>query len=391
MPLSHPLIVTSALSLLILLAYYARTMWIRRNDAYLSPTEADERALVSVLIPARDEAQNIAPCVRSFLAQTHRNLEIIVIDDHSTDGTFDVAQTAGAGDPRLKVIRADPLPEGWAGKSHALVCGERHASGDFLLLTDADTVHHPAGVASVLAYLRRENADMVSVAAEQECSSIGEAIVQPMVITLLDQRHSFAEVARIGEGAPLSCNGQLMLVRRDAYDRAGGYCALRAEVPTDYALAALVKRSGLEYRFAFAPGIVRTRMYDSLRASIDGWSKNLYQIVCRPESRGALAKLFALTFAIPAVTTLPFVCAVMLCLADASIAGTGASTLAPGSLLLALYVFIAGEIYRAHTFTRAQSLLAPIAGPVAVLILWLSFLRSRKKSARLWKGRALPR
>ena len=119
-------------------------LWGLRNRASLgeySASPPSDAALVSVVVPSRNEGRNIEPCVRSILAASWPNIEVIVVDDHSTDGTGDIARRIGRDDPRVKVISNPDLPDGWIGKQWACQNGQLAALGSFLLFTDADTRH----------------------------------------------------------------------------------------------------------------------------------------------------------------------------------------------------------------------------------------------------------
>ena len=141
--------------------------------------------LVSVIIPARNEARNIERCVRSVLATTYPNLEVIVVDDHSTDGTRDIARRIAAGDQRLAVIPAPDLPPGWFGKQWACASGALVASGSLLCFTDADTTHAPDLLPRSVNEMRARHVDLLTVAGAQEMRGFWERIIQPQLFALL--------------------------------------------------------------------------------------------------------------------------------------------------------------------------------------------------------------
>jgi chlorobactene glucosyltransferase len=236
-------------------------------------------ALVSVIIPARNEAANIARCVRSVLATTYRPIELLVVDDRSEDATADIvagiaAEPASAG--RVRLIRGAELPAEWFGKPWALVQGYREAKGDLLIFTDADTAHEPELIARAVAALRAERVDLVSVLGRQELGSFWERLVQPHVFLALGARvGSFNRVNRTRVAWDAIANGQFILTSRTAYDAVGTHAAVRATVAEDLAIAQSYVRAGRDIFLIHATEFMTTRMYASLGAILEGWSKNL--------------------------------------------------------------------------------------------------------------------
>jgi chlorobactene glucosyltransferase len=236
--------------------------------------------LVSIVLPARDEARNIRACVESLLAQDYPAFELIVVDDASSDATprvlEEIARThARAG--RMRVVRLDSLPPGWAGKPHALDAGATRARGEWLLFTDADTRHEPAALRTAVSQARAGGADLFSLLTAQELPDFWGRVIMPiafMGITALYPERAVndprSEVA--------IANGQYLLIRRAVYEVIGGYAnpELRGTVVDDRDLARQVKRRG--YRLVVADGraLVRTQMYHGLREHWRGWSKNAY-------------------------------------------------------------------------------------------------------------------
>jgi chlorobactene glucosyltransferase len=231
---------------------------------------------VSVLIPARNEEANIERAVRSVAAQ-HGVREIIVVDDQSSDQTGEILERLGTEIPRLKVIRIESLPEGWMGKANALATAGRAATVDWFLFTDADTEHHEGSLATLLARAESENIDLLSLSPGQRVPTWWEKSVIPLVYVSLARRYKFEEVS--DPASPVAAaNGQYILIRREAYERAGGHEAVRAEILDDVALARRVKSGG--GRILFLPGAQwsETRMYRTFREMWEGWTKNLFTL-----------------------------------------------------------------------------------------------------------------
>jgi len=228
------------------------------------------RPAVSVIVPARNEQDSLGMCLESLVAQQGIAFEIIVVDDHSTDRTCQIA----ASFPRVKVIDAGPLPPGWTGKANAVACGERKACGTWLLFTDADTVHKPGSLARAMQEAQNLGVDLLSYSPEQEVHSFVERSVMPVIFAELARRYKPAEVSDPNSDAA-AANGQYILISRDAYDSIGGHATVAGSLLEDVELARAVKRSGRKIVFRFAADQVRTRMYRSTTQLIEGWTKNL--------------------------------------------------------------------------------------------------------------------
>jgi len=236
--------------------------------------ESDGR--VSVIIPARNEEANIERAVRSVAAQRGVR-EIIVADDQSSDRTGEILERLGSEIPRLKVIRIESVPRGWMGKANALATASRAATGEWFLFTDADTEHRAGSLATLLARAESENIDLLSLSPGQRVPTWWEKSVIPLVYVSLARRYKFEEVSDPASLAA-AANGQYILIRREAYERAGGHEAVRAEILDDVALARRVKSRG--GRLMFLPGALwsETRMYRSFHEMWEGWTKNLYAL-----------------------------------------------------------------------------------------------------------------
>jgi glycosyltransferase involved in cell wall biosynthesis len=245
------------------------------------------RPTVSVIVPARNEEASLASCLDSLLAQTGIAFEVIVVDDHSTDRTREIADQFAKARPdkahpqKVRVIEAGPLPTGWTGKNNALINGVRGARGEWLLFTDADTIHLPGSLARALAEAQEHYADMLSYSPEQIAVTFWEMAVLPVVFAELAREYPPAKVRDPGSQIA-AANGQYILVRRDAYDEVGGHAAIAGEILEDVALARAVKTSGRKIRFRYADDAVRTRMYRNFRQLCDGWTKNLVLLFPNP-------------------------------------------------------------------------------------------------------------
>lgn len=241
-----------------------------------SPDVADP-PLVSVIIPARNEANNIARCVRSILRSTYPRLEVILVDDHSTDGTSEIARDAAGDDSRIRIIRNPDLPSGWFGKQWACENGAKIAHGEMLVFTDADTEHAPDLLGRVVNAMRARNADLLTLAGNQEMHTFWERVIQPQMFALISMRYGGTEhVSNSRRPTDVIANGQFIAVNRVAYESVGGHALVRDRVAEDLSLAQEFVRSGRRMSLLIATKQFSTRMYDSLGAVVRGWRKNIY-------------------------------------------------------------------------------------------------------------------
>ena len=233
--------------------------------------------MVSAIIPARNEEASIARAVESVAAQSEI-VEIIVVDDQSTDRTAAILAELAAGIAKLKILRIDTLPPGWVGKNYAVSVGAAAAHGDWLLFTDADTYHTAGSTRRALADAIDHNAVLVSYSPEQELGSFWERVLIPFVYCRLAVKYSFSRV-NDPKFPDAAANGQFLMILRDVYEKTGGHAAIGDQVLEDVALARLVKQAGYKIYFTSPFGLIYTRMYRSFSAMWQGWTKNLYPLM----------------------------------------------------------------------------------------------------------------
>ncbi len=297
------------------------TLWLRTAPKYSKgakvrsacrPTPGGVKPFVSIIVPARNEERNIRRCVESLLEQDYDNYEVIVVDDGSTDGTpriLDELVASHAHSDRLYVLRLrDELPQGWAGKPHAIHKGTQEAHGEWLLFTDADTWHAPDALQCALTLAMDENIDLFSLGTEQVLPGFWEKVLMPMAYMGISMMYPVKKV-----NDPLSsvaiANGQYILIRRSVYDMLGGYARpeLRKTLIDDRDLAWIVKQQGFRLRLEDGRDLVRVHMYDGLREAWRGWRKNVFL-----GSRGGLAFVVLMLIGLPMVAIVPFLLPLMI-------------------------------------------------------------------------------
>ncbi len=276
-----------------------------------SAASVPDPPLISILVPARNEAASIGPCITSLLAQDHPRLQLLLLDDHSEDATRQEALAAGL--PEAQILTGKPLPEGWAGKNWACHQLAEAADGDWLLFTDADTLHQSNSVSAALAIAKQENATLLSAWPRQVTRSWSEVVIIPLVyylagaflphiVQLLARRQS-ALLARLLPVSMLrkfgAANGQYMFFSRQGYRLVGGHASAPGHLVEDVALGqATIARSAEGGRLVNADGshIVSCRMYTNWRELAEGFSKNLRPLFEGSDFQFCLAGLYQVVF-----------------------------------------------------------------------------------------------
>lgn len=351
----------------------------RRPDLGHAPLASGR--LVSIIVPARNEEENLPTLLDSLLASRYRPFEILVVDDRSTDSTADVVRGYADRDPRVRLLEGAELPAGWFGKPWACVQGYRAAQGDLLLFTDADTRHHPELLARAVGMLESERRDLVTVIGRLICGSFWERVIMPIIGALLAIRFHPASVNRARRAREVIANGQFILVTREGYQAVGTHAAVKHEVAEDLALAQAYFRAGRPQIFAFALPYLGTRMYASLAGLVEGWSKNVYVGGRRsfPEEPVRRA-LIPLMFAVGALFWLLPPAVLLLALAGVAAPLLGAAALAVGLSVLFWFVFFVGF---------GVNPLYALTYPLGVAMSGWIFARSMRRGERRieWRGR----
>lgn len=361
------LLSTVILSMMLLVALYNLATAPRLEDA----GEPDHLPSVSVLVPARDEAENLRRTLPHLLALDYPRLEILLLDDRSTDGTAAVAEEIGRGSGRLRVLRGADPPPGWVGKNWACHQLSEAATGGVLLFCDADVEAAPAAIRRTIALMQKHDAGAATAIPRQRLDGWMQAAVVPVIVQLPVAAMLPLRLIPIIRSPSLSmANGQWLAFSRSAYDAMGGHGGVRDEVLEDVALGRRVKACGERLVVIAAPSLLAVRMYGGAAAMREGFRKNLYPLL------GGRRATFAAVLALLSMAWLyPFA---------GALRGTPAA-LVPLALLAS--VRIAGALlfrqgWRTVVLHPAGALLAAVLAVES----WIGHERGRVR----WKGRALP-
>jgi len=354
-----------------------------RSLASESDSPPENPPFVTVIVPARNEARNIAQCVTSILSTRYPRLELVVVDDSSTDGTAEVARKAVAGDPRVRIVKNSSLPAGWFGKQWACATGAKVARGEILQFTDADTVHSPDLVTRSINAMQRTGADLFSVAGRQELGGFWEKVVQPQMFTVLSMRYGGTE--SVNQSARVSnkiANGQCIFVKRTSYEAIGGHGSVRSSVAEDLLLAQ--RFFGARKSVVLMLGVeqLSTRMYASLSEIITGWRKNVFAggLDAVPFGKVGLS-IFPLALLMPPLLEILPPLALTL-----TVLGVGS---AGAVMLWALISSAATLLWWTVVYTTIDenplyALVYPLGALVLLYIFFTAVIRGRRVS---WKGR----
>ena len=234
----------------------------------------DNRSFVSVLIPARNEEMNIEKCIKGILVQDYQDKEIIVLDDNSTDSTYNLVSSFGTSN--VKVLIGKDLPSDWLGKNWACHQLAQEAKGEYLLFVDADVELTPEVISSAVYELEKSKAALLSIFPTQIIKSFGEHLIVPLMnwllLTFLPLRFVYSSSSK----AIVAANGQFMLWRKDDYFKIGGHETIKNKVVEDMELARLAKQNKLKVKTMLGGKLVFCRMYESFNQAYNGFTKNFF-------------------------------------------------------------------------------------------------------------------
>lgn len=374
-------------NLLVLAAWLNAGLWLlalvftwrglRQQKPLPTPAEGSSRPLVSLLVPARNEASRVLRAsLASMLAQDYNHLEIIAVNDRSTDTTGPILQEIANTNQRLHFIDGTETPEGWLGKPHAMAQAVAAAQGEWLLATDADMIFAPRAVGTVMAHALKHDYDAVTLLPRVECGSFWERIFLPVFgwSMLVAMPISRVNDPRRRESVGV---GGFFLLKRAALEKIGGYAAVRAEVAEDLRLGALLKESGARLRLEYGLDLISTRMQTNLSDLWEGFTKNMFagmQFKLLPTIGGVLSMFI---FAV-----LPWLVAV---------AGLFSANLrplcVPCSLVWLLQVAIFALINRSWEVPLRYALTMPLGFALFDAVLLNSAWRILTGRGVVWKGR----
>ena len=347
--------------------------WPRAQRAAAQAAARQSSATVSILIPARNEEDTISACVLAALAADP--LEVVVYNDGSTDATGELLAALAQQDDRLRVVQGCGLPEGWIGKPHACHQLAQHARGEVLFFLDADTFVDPQALTQLMTLMTRYEADAVTAVPRQLMGSFAERLILPLLHLTYTSWFPLMLTWRSKDVRFLAANGQIMAIKRRAYERVGGFAAVRQEVVDDMAICRALKGAGHRVVFADGDQLAQCRMYGSARQVWEGFSKNIYEgLGGHPLALLGVLGLYALAF------VAPYILAPVLGAVGHQAAGVAALALG-FNLLLRLM------LAQRHHHSALSVLLHPM-GVLGLLAIAVNSALWHHRGKIVWSGRA---
>src|ERR1044071_9708504 len=339
--------------------------------------------LVSVLIPARNEAHRIlARTLRSVLAQTYEHLEVIAVNDRSTDDTESILRSVAETDERLRIINGVEPPAGWLGKPFALQQALEASRGHWVLTLDADMVLEKEAVRTALGHALDGDYDVLTLMPHFETGSLWERAFTPAWLLTLLGGYPFAVLNNPKMKHAVAFGG-FSLIRRQALTRIGDFAAVRADIVEDIRLAELLKSSGARYRIEHAPKLIRTRMQCSFREIWDFLSRGMFAGVRYSLVLAALIVLVGALFVVAPVLV-AIVCLTMLAIgAD----GAWLSVLFPSLVIWATQVLTLLVVCKKFQIPLGYAFTTPLGFSLFYTALPISAINIMRGEGVVWKGR----
>ncbi|WP_069804572.1 glycosyltransferase [Thermogemmatispora onikobensis] len=341
---------------------------------------------VSIILPVRNEQENIDDCLASLLAQDYPDFEVIVIDDGSTDDTPARLAEWQQREARLRVHRIEELPAGWAGKAHALHTGATLASGEWLLFTDADTRHAPQTLRLMVAHAIAHRLDLLSMFTEMQILGLAARLLTPMTGLLLTVLVTPGEIRSAARPRQAFAFGQYILVRREAYEATGGFSApeVRASFTEDMGIAQVLKRQGWREDIVGGCGLVKNVQWTTWRSAWRGLRKGAYGKLAPYPLLGFAGGCFLVYYGLAPLLTL------RAALRPGHLRQERLSALL-ALLALCLQVDSKRRFGQAFGLPARWALLAPVASTAFGFLLLDTMRLAINGQGADWKGRRAPR
>ena len=322
--------------------------------------------LISVLIPARNEEKNIGAILMDILTQHHRNIEILVFDDQSTDNTSEEVAKIMKHRNSIRLINSNGLPNGWLGKNHACHSLAMEAKGDYLLFIDADVRLRNNVVGKTLSFAKKKHLKLVSIFPKQLLKSWGEHATVPIMNYILLTLLPLILVRKTGLSSIAAANGQYMFFEKENYMKLLPHQTMKAEKVEDIKIARYYKQKQLKTACLANEEGVKCHMYNSYKESVNGFSKNVTSFF-------GGSTLLALLFW--AITTLGFIPILLV------YSMRGLAIYLVAVLLIRLLVSITSRQSVSKNFTYL------LAQQVSLGIIIMKSIQNRLKKEHIWKGR----
>lgn len=376
--LYYQYVVLFALSLMLLNLVINNFVFKNVENYSLTGQVLKNPSLISILIPARNEAENISRCLKSLLKQDYPNLEIIVLNDNSTDGTSKVVKVIAEKDNRVRLVEGAPLKDGWIGKNFASHQLAKYAKGEYFIFTDADTLHFPKTVSSAFGALITTKVDALSIYPRQIMVTFAERMTVPIINIALQCFIPFILIKKSKSPLFSTAIGQFMMFKREAYEKIGGYESIKGHMIDDIQISKRVKKSGYKFMVFDGRNTIYCRMYKNLKGVVIGLAKSIY-----PAFNGNILALFSFTGLLTATLLIPF-----------TLLPLGAFLFDWPVAIIRLIIFQIIIVLAIKTIFAIRYkqrmldiLLAPVSMAIIDALIFVSFFQAKYGEGLSWKGR----
>ena len=335
-----------------------------------------EMSRVSVLIPARDEESNIRHAAGRVLSNGFSDLELIVIDDHSSDRTAELVTELTDRDPRVRLLSAPSLPDDWSGKPHSCFTGAADAAGDYLVFIDADVALEPDAIERLVAFMDKTHSDLASGIPRQVTATLTEKLVVPLIHFVLLGFLPMMGMRWTRWPAFSAGCGQLLIARRRAYEETGGHRTIKASRHDGLQLPRAFRRQGLKTELFDATDLASCRMYHDAQEVWSGFAKNATEAMASPSA------IIPWTLLLIGGQVLP-----PLLLAAAWLTNAGSSTMVLAATATAMVYFTRMVLVWRFEQSILGGLLHPLGILLFVAVQWFALVRESLGRPLAWKGR----
>ena len=342
----------------------------------LSKSESTSYPVLSVCIPARNEERDIRACIESLLYQDYPKLEIIVVDDNSTDETAKIIRSMENQYSNLIFIPGEKLPSGWMGKPYALHQAYEKSQGQYLLFTDADLFYHPLALRSAMKTMISRDLDLLTLMPAAMFGSFWERAIQPVIFGFIAALTRFKKVNNPTCHSAMGF-GAFLLFKKESYQRIGGHHGVREEILEDVMLSKNAKLNGLCMLVADGKKLFSIRMYHSLKEIWVGWRKNIFLAM-----KGSITKTLYYAFMILCFVLTPYFVVIGNILVETGLMWTCIS-------MVALMLMLATNLVLCHELNlkKKNIFLFPLGAIVMVAIMINSMIQVVFLGRAQWRGR----
>ena len=375
--LLYQYIITGVLALLLINFILNNIQFKNTARVQLSPETIKENPLISVLVPARNEEDNIKRCLLSLMKQDYKNIEILVLNDNSTDNTAGIVSGLARKDKRITLHHGKPLEKGWLGKSFACYQLSKFAKGKYLVFTDADTLHFPNSIGSSVACLLKYKVDALSLFAKQIMVTIHERMMVPAGNYMIFWFLPLILIRKAKSALFCTAIGQFMLFKKEVYEKIGGHKAVKSRILEDVIISKQVKKCGYKFMIFDGRHSLYCRLYHNFSEVVKGYSKILFAAF----GFNAYMMLTAILF-VSAIFLLPFI------MLPISILFDWAQIHINLMIIQVIMIFITRVIFTFRYRSKAiDAFLHPLAFIYLIAIAITSVFQVKYGAGIYWKGR----